>query len=164
MVPAAILVLGARVLPGGRPGRALARRIDAAVTASREWPSARIILCGGRAWDGFVEADVMARLLEERGVSPARLVRERVSLTTLENLREGSLLARRVGVVTKEAIALVTCDWHLPRALAIAHAMRVPAVGFPARTDGVPLRVRAARVLHELVMRRIDVRLAGRVR
>jgi len=161
VVPAAILVLGARVMPGGRPGRALARRIAAALKASREWPTARVIPCGGRAWDGFVEADVIARALEDDGVEASRIVRDRMSLTTLENLREGSAIARRIGALE---LALVTCDWHLPRALAIARAMRLRAIGVPAHGDRAPIRRRLMRAISELVMVGIDVRLARRRR
>jgi vancomycin permeability regulator SanA len=164
VLPAAILVLGARVLPGGRPGEALARRIEAAAAAAREWPGVPVIACGGRAWDGFVEADVMARALEANGVSVARIARDRTSFTTLENVREGSALARRKGAPSSQALALVTCDWHLPRALAIAEAMRVAAVGVSAGAVPAPLRLRIPRFLHELLMVRVDVRLAARTR
>src|SRR3990167_399574 len=86
--PVAILVLGARVRAGGRPGPALRRRIETAARAAERFPAARLLACGGCAWDGIVEADVMARELVERGVARSSVRRDRLSFTTIENLRQ----------------------------------------------------------------------------
>lgn len=147
-VPVAILVLGARVR-AGRPGPALSRRIRAAARAAEDLPDARVIVCGGRAWHGVVEADVMARELASLGVEPSRIVRDRLSFTTIENLREGTSLAG------PGPIAIVTCDWHAPRALAIASAMRLDARAIPAETPPPgPVR-RTLRDVRERVLRAI---------
>lgn len=129
-VPDAILVLGARVAPGGKPTRALQKRLDAAIEASHRWPHARIVVCGGCLHDGYVEADVMARVLIDSGVAEDRVVRDRLSLTTLENLREG---ARAIGA--SRFFAIVTSDWHLRRALSIARALGLEVLGVPAESD-----------------------------
>lgn len=141
MEPAAILVLGARVRPGELRG-ALRRRVDAAVAAASRWPDALVVACGGRGWDGRIEADVMARALAEAGVDPARLRRDRLSLTTRENLEEGSALVRRAS--RTGSLAITTCDWHLERALTIGRAMGLDVVGVPAIGPKVHF-VRAAR-------------------
>lgn len=147
--PVAILVLGARVGRTGVPGPALTRRIGAAVRAAATYPHARVIACGGRAWDGVVEADVMARELEKLGVHRSRIVRDRLSMTTIENLREGRKLAG------SGPFSIVTCDWHAPRALAIARAMRLEARAFVAETPP-PGRVRRTlRDVRERVLRAI---------
>ncbi|MBI2391790.1 MAG: YdcF family protein [Deltaproteobacteria bacterium] len=146
MAPSAILVLGARVR-SGRAGPALSRRIEAASEAAARWPDAAVIVCGGRAWDGVVEADVMARALAERGVHEGRIVRERLSLNTVENLRHGAALART------GRLAVVTCDWHEPRAIAIARAMGLDAVGFAARAPESAWPRRLARAARERLLR-----------
>ena len=161
-LPAAILVLGARVNPGGRPSAALSRRLDAAAESARLWPDALVVACGGRGWDGCIECDVMARELEARGVAADRIMRERLSLTTLENLREGGrMVAARVA---SRELAVVTCDWHLPRAIAIARAMGLDALGVGAPSGRAPVRLRLVRAIQERIMVRLDVRLAERRR
>jgi len=131
VAPSAILVLGARVRAGGAPGPALRRRIDAGAAAASRWPDALVVACGGRGWDGLIEADVIARALVARGVDPERIARDRLSLTTIENLREGVALARTRR--SCERIAVVTCDWHAARALAIARALGIEAIAHVAR-------------------------------
>jgi len=131
VTPSAILVLGARVRAGGAPGAALERRIAAGAEAATIWPEALVVACGGRGWDGLIEADVIARGLTARGVAPERIARDRLSLTTIENLREGVALARQRK--TCDAIAVVTCDWHAARALAIARALGFRAIAHVAR-------------------------------
>jgi len=149
VTPSAILVLGARVRAGGAPGPALRRRIDAALEASRLWPGALVIACGGRGWDGLIEADVIARGLVARGLDPERIVRDRLSLTTIENLREGVALARTRNAC--DQIAVVTCDWHAPRALVIARAIGIDAIAHVARAP----RGGLARTLRERFLRAI---------
>lgn len=151
MTPTAIVVLGARVRAGGAAGRALARRLSRATLAALEWPHALVVVCGGRAWDGVVEADVMARALIESGVQEERIARERLSLTTIENLREASRLLG--GRNIRGTIALVSCDWHLPRAMTIARAVGLDVIGCPAKAPTAPLPRRAMRALRERVLR-----------
>jgi len=147
--PIAILVLGARVRVGGRPSAALLRRIHEAARAAEQLPDARLIVCGGRAWEGSVEADVMARELIALGVDRARVVRDRLSFTTIENLREGTALAG------PGPIAIVTCDWHAPRALAIAEALGLDARTFGAETPPASRVRRTLRRVRERVLRAI---------
>ena len=160
--PVALLVLGARVMPGGDPSRALCRRLDAAEAAARAWPQAVVIACGGRAWTGFVEADVMARELERRGVDVVRIERERVSLTTLGNLVEGSARVRARGL--HGPLGIVSCAWHLPRARAIATALGVQSLAFPAHAPPVGLAEGVFRGARERISERLDLLRARRLR
>jgi uncharacterized SAM-binding protein YcdF (DUF218 family) len=95
---------------------ALARRIEAAATFYCRTGDERtlVIASGGRRWGGVVEADVMARELARQGVPANAILRERCSLSTRDNAHfVGKILARHgIG-----AAAIVTCAWHLPRAL-----------------------------------------------
>lgn len=166
--PDAILVLGGRVRPGGRPAAPLSRRCRAAAEEAARWPVAPLIACGGRRWNGVVEADAIAQELAQLGVDPARIARERLSLTTLENLIEGRALARpAVASGGEPLLAIVTCDWHLPRALAIARELDLTAFGVPAPTCDVGNAGRFARTLRETrerVQTLLDVSLARRRR
>jgi uncharacterized SAM-binding protein YcdF (DUF218 family) len=73
-----------------------------------------VVACGGRAWNGVVEADAMAALLRERGVPEHAIVRERCSLDTLGNAR---FAAELLEMRERREVLVVTCAWHLPRAL-----------------------------------------------
>jgi uncharacterized SAM-binding protein YcdF (DUF218 family) len=164
--PRAILVLGGKLTAAGRPSASLARRCRAAAEAAARWERAPVIACGGRRWGGVVEADAMAHTLAALGVSPARIERERLSLTTVENLIEGSARAR-VCAPEREIdapLAIVTCDWHLPRALAIAASLGIAAVGVPAPGARVGALARVMRRAREGLMTRVDARLAARGR
>jgi uncharacterized SAM-binding protein YcdF (DUF218 family) len=169
--PDAILVLGGRVRPGGRPAAPLLRRCRAAADEAARWPATPLIACGGRRWNGVVEADAIASELAQLGVDPARIARERLSLTTLENLIEGRALACPASAVATSGgeplLAIVTCDWHLPRALAIARELELTAVGVPAPSreiGGVGRFARTLRATRERVQTLLDVSLARRRR
>ncbi|MGZ3416278.1 MAG: peptidylprolyl isomerase [Polyangiales bacterium] len=159
MQPTAILVLGAKVRAGGAPSRALERRIEVAARCAEQHPDAAIIACGGRHWSGVVEADAIARGLISRGIDEARIERERLSLTTIENLREGRA---RAGVLGKDAcFAIVSCEWHLPRAMAVARGMRLEAIGVPAAAAKQPFfRAVSERFLRLLVPLLVVVMIA----
>lgn len=102
-----------RLLPG-----ALQRRLYAAarVYAERGCAETVVIASGGRHWGGHVEADVMASELAALGVPCRAIVRERCSFSTRENAR---FVAAALGRRGAPGIVLVTCDWHMPRAVAL---------------------------------------------
>jgi uncharacterized SAM-binding protein YcdF (DUF218 family) len=119
--PAAIVVLGCRVRldAGARlsPG-ALARRVEMGALTYHRRGDARtvVVVSGGRRWGDDVEADAMARELALRGVPEGAIVRERCSLSTRENARFTAEVLTRRGA---HRVALVTCPWHMARAVAL---------------------------------------------
>jgi uncharacterized SAM-binding protein YcdF (DUF218 family) len=132
----AIVVLGCRLRwsVDGRLLGAGGRRVQAAARVwrelGREAPDVKVIASGGRVWGGVVEADALAQELVRAGVPASRVERERLSWSTKENAR---FVADRLAPAH---IAVVTCDWHLGRAVALFHAQGfevepVPAVGEP---------------------------------
>ena len=99
---------------GCRAGSAtLARRARAAAETYRLRGGTLALTCGGRSWNGLVEADELARMLREGGVPADAIVRERCSLDTRDNARFAAALLGRRGL---GRVVLVTCSWHLPRA------------------------------------------------
>lgn len=106
--PVTVCVLGCRT---GSP--TLARRAQVAAETYRLRGARLAVACGGRAWEGLVEADELARMLREGGVPGEAIVRERCSLDTRDNARFAAALLGRRGI---RRIVLVTCSWHLPRA------------------------------------------------
>ncbi|MEB2310251.1 MAG: YdcF family protein [Sorangiineae bacterium] len=155
MTADAIVLLGCRIEPGGEPGPAARRRAARAARAYREGVAPWVLVSGGRRWWGVPEADALARELERLDVPPELIVAERCSVTTSENARYSArlLLERRA-----ERVALVTCDFHLPRALASFRAVGVDALGLPALSPPAPL----ARALSRGARERVSAWLGAR--
>lgn len=109
----ALVLLGCRVAAGPLPGAA-ARRVARAAEAFRAGLAPRVVVTGGRTWEGRVEADRMADELVTSGVPRERLLLERASRTTHDN---AVLTARLLAPLGCRHIGLVSCDWHLARAL-----------------------------------------------
>jgi cyclophilin family peptidyl-prolyl cis-trans isomerase len=96
-----------------------------------------------------VEADAMRTELVRAGVPADAIVRERCSLSTRENARFTAALLSRRGV---RRVTVVTCDWHLPRALAAFRRAGLEAEGVPAPSLAVPWRRRVVRWGRERVL------------
>jgi uncharacterized SAM-binding protein YcdF (DUF218 family) len=124
------VVLGCRVaLDGeGRLVGALARRVGVAAEAYARLahPRAVVVASGGRRWAEAVEADAMARELRRLGVPEGAIVRERCSLSTRDNARFAVAALARRGIARA---TVVTCAWHLPRAVALFEGEGVEVVG-----------------------------------
>lgn len=108
--------------------------------------AASVVACGGRAWDGVVEADELARLLVEGGVPAKAIVRERCSLDTRDNARFAAAMLGRRGV---DAVTLITCTWHLPRATMLFRGAGFVVEGVGADPPPAGRRAVLARRLRE---------------
>jgi uncharacterized SAM-binding protein YcdF (DUF218 family) len=152
----ALVLLGCRVDGLGRLSAPARRRAERTAAAYRDFGARVVIASGGRRWDGMCEADALGQTLVSLGVDAGAIVRERESLTTRENARYSARLLRAEGI---SEIGVVTCDWHLPRALECFRREGVEAAGIPAASPEVSLFERRVRSLRE----RLALRLEGRV-
>jgi uncharacterized SAM-binding protein YcdF (DUF218 family) len=154
MLPSdAIVVLGCRVHAGGSVRGALERRVDRAADAYHEGRAPRLVVSGGRVWGDAVEADAMARALEARGVPAAHISRERCSMSTKDNAR---FAARLLGRLRLERVIVVTCPWHLTRALLLFHREGIQAEGLGAEPGDATAFQRLYRAARERVCMRLD--------
>ncbi len=98
----AIVVLGCRVFPDGRPSFALSARVGTAVELFHEGRAPTLVLTGGVGDAGIAEAKVAAELALSLGVPASALVIEDRSTSTELNARFAAELtdARRVLIVT----------------------------------------------------------------
>ena len=80
--------------------------------------------------------------LEQKGVPLSHIVRERCSLTTRGNALFTTRLLRRMGV---RRVRLVTCDWHMPRAVALFQRERLDVDAVPAPSPTQPRLVQLYR-------------------
>lgn len=112
-----IIVLGAQVLPTGEPSVQLQWRLDKALQCYLEKPCP-IVVCGGQGTnEPEPEAHVMYRVLLSAGVSPKHLLSDPVSADTKQNIRNAWEMLKPLGC---QKPLIVTSDYHLPRAMAIA--------------------------------------------
>jgi uncharacterized SAM-binding protein YcdF (DUF218 family) len=96
-----------------------AERIIAASELARRYPDARIVFTGGNAnliAGGSIEADFVIRFFEQLGVPRDRLIVERKSRNTAENVAfTKQLVTPKAG----ERWILVTSALHIPRAVGV---------------------------------------------
>ncbi len=113
----AIIVLGAQVLPTGEPSVQLRWRLDKAVEMYQKQPCP-VVACGAQGVnEPAPEGDVMRALLMADGVLESHAFAETQSEDTSENIRNAWAMLSAMGC---ERPLIVTSDYHLPRALALA--------------------------------------------
>ena len=128
-----IIVLGAQVLPTGEPSVQLSWRLDKAVECYRAAPC-YIVVCGGRGPnEPEPEGDVMRRVLLEQGLAQEHVISDPVSANTRQNIENAWEILQGLGC---ERPLIVTSDYHLPRALALARdaGLEAQGVGSPCRS------------------------------
>lgn len=130
----AIIVLGAQVKPDGEPSIQLRWRLDAAAEAWKD-SAALIVTCGAQGGnEPAPEALVMRDYLVAQGVEEEMILTDTESWNTRQNIRNAvALLAGR----EVERVLIVTSDYHLPRAMALAEdeGLNATGIGSPTR-DG----------------------------
>lgn len=130
----AIVVLGAQVKADGTPSVQLAYRLEKALETYLRNP--RMIVTAGAqgADEPMAEADFMRGWLIEKGVPQEHVLSENQSLNTRQNLKNAMALLDGQNV---QKILIVTSDYHLPRAIALARDEGVTAtgVGSPSKND-----------------------------
>lgn len=111
-----IIVLGAQVHESG-PSIVLKYRLDKAVEYLEENPDTKCIVSGGQgANEPFAEAEGMATYLEKKGIAKERILLEKESTTTEQNIK----YSKKLIAESNAKIGLVTNNFHLYRALQIA--------------------------------------------
>ena len=127
---AAIVVLGAQVLPDGTPNVLLEWRLEKAL--EQYLLSPRLIIACGAQGDNepLPEGEAMRNWLIAHGVPEQDVIAETNSYNTRENLKNALALLPEGA----ESILIVTSDYHVPRALAIAKDLGIEATGVGSPT------------------------------
>ncbi len=127
----AIVVLGAQVKPDGTLSLQLTWRLDAAYEAWQKEPGL-IVVCGAQgANEPEPEAHAMRKYLMGKGVPEESILIDDASYNTKQNIRHAAELLREHQV---QRVLVVTSDYHLPRALALAEDEGLEATGIGAET------------------------------
>ena len=123
----AIIVLGAQVLPTGEPNTQLEWRLDAALEAWRG-KAVPIVVCGAQGKDEpLPEAEAMKRYLTARDVPEDSIFMDPDSFNTNQNLQNAGKILKTLPGVRK--VLIVTSDYHVARAMALAGDMGFEATG-----------------------------------
>lgn len=123
----AILVLGTAPTVWDRPNRYYEARLDAAAQLFAAGRAPTIIVSGDHGRQDYDEPGSMKRDLMARGVPAAAVVTDHAGFRTLDSV----LRCRSVFGVADPII--VSQPFHLERALFLAQARGLDAVGYPAR-------------------------------
>ncbi len=125
-----IIVLGAGII-GSQVTPLLAARIERGIELLRCNPKAMLIMSGGQGpGEDIPESEAMAAYAIEKGVDREKILLEKKSVSTEENLRFSKELAAKQNA----RIIIVTTAYHVFRALILAKQQGIKCVGFGAKT------------------------------
>jgi len=130
----ALIVLGAQVQPTGEPSVQLTWRLEAALKVYQQNP-VTIVVSGGQGYDEpRPEGEVMRDWLLDRGVPPEHILVDNISANTRQNILRAITLMEGM---TIQNVRIITSDYHLPRALAIAkdEGLLVSGTGSPCKQE-----------------------------
>ena len=123
----AIIVLGAQVKRDGTPNVQLGWRLDAAYDAYVQ-KNVPVVVCGAQGKDEPVpEAEAMKTYLVEKGVQEQDILTDPDSFNTNQNLKNAAALLNGMQGIHK--VLIVTSDYHVPRAMALAKDLGFDACG-----------------------------------
>ena len=158
-----LVLLGCRLGRRGALSAAGERRAARAAEAFRAGLGARILVCGGKAWSGVREADALCAFLIAAGVPDGAVEAELWSRSTRQNAHFAARMLLPRGL---RRIGLVTCDWHMDRALRSFRGAGFEPIAMPAtapRLYGFPSLLRVARERLSLAVDRAVTRGFTRV-
>ena len=136
-----VVVLGAKV-NGTTPSLSLSDRINAAYAYLSAHPDAVAILSGGQGADEDIsEAQCMYDQLKKRGIRSSRLWLEDKATSTWENIQFSLDLIEAKTGSRPDTIGLLSSEYHLFRASLFAKECGVEAVGIPAKTSWISIRI-----------------------
>ena len=149
--PGPALVLGAGIYSDGEPSPILEGRLETALWLFRSGKVGWVLVSGDNRAHNYNEPQAMRKWLIRRGVPVERVVSDYAGRRTWDSLR------RAQAVFGVRRAVLVTSDFHLPRALFLARAMGLDALGVAADTSALPLRSRASFLAREFAARTVAV-------
>lgn len=136
-----VIVLGAGV-NGTVPSLTLQERINAACHYLTANPEAVAILSGGQGPnEDITEAACMYRELTKLGISAERLIVEDAATSTMENLRFSLDAVEEATGFRPNKVGIISNEYHLFRACRFAQTLDLEAIGIPAKTTWLPLRL-----------------------
>ena len=143
-----VLVLGAGLRPNGEPSDMLADRLKTAVALYEAGAAPCILMSGDHSREDYDEVGAMMEYAENAGVPAEAIAPDYAGFSTYESIY------RARDIYSAKKIVIVTQEYHLYRALYIAGALGVDAVGVSA--DIRTYRGQIMREVREILARNKD--------
>lgn len=143
-----ILVLGAGLKKDGTPSDMLADRMEIAVELYKSGAAPCLLLSGDHSRKDYNEVGAMAEYAMSAGVPEEAIVPDYAGFSTYESVY------RARDIFSAKRVIIVTQEYHLYRALYIADALGVEAVG--VASDLRPYRGQFMREVREVLARNKD--------
>ncbi len=121
-----ILVLGAGVRDDGTPSDMLADRLKTGIALYEIGAAPKLLMTGDHGQKEYDEVNVMKAYAMDAGVPSEDVFMDHAGFSTYESLY------RARDVFQADRVIIVTQEYHLPRAIYIAHRLGLEAVGVPA--------------------------------
>lgn len=122
--------MGSAVLPDGRPGPAMRRRVKAALKLRDEFEDLIFIPSGGIVQNRpCSEAEAMRTLLIEAGVSSDNIFMEAESKNTLQNAFNSARIIRQFPATCN--VIVCSDNYHIYRCRWLLYLMRIPTIYRP---------------------------------
>jgi SanA protein len=121
-----VLVLGARVKESGALSAMLEDRVLTAMDLYRRGVATKLLMSGDNNQRSYDEVTAMRRFAVERGIPGRDVVRDFAGLRTFDSM------IRARDIFGQQKLIIVTQRFHLPRALYLARALGLDAVGVVA--------------------------------
>jgi SanA protein len=122
----AALVLGARVWPDGKMSDMFQDRVDMAIDLYKAGKVQRILVSGDHGTKNYDEVDAAKNYLLANGIDSKDIFLDHAGFDTYDSVY------RAKHIFEVQSMIIVTQKYHLPRALYIAKALNVDAVGTAA--------------------------------
>lgn len=160
----AFVVLGSKLNTDGTLDSKGKRRAAIALSALERNPNSKVIVSGGKPYNGTTEAEALMLYLAASGIDPARIIPEEASGSTVGNAKYSVPLAVKNGLTS---LTLVSDASHLRRAgllflaaqLAIETATNTPCgitytipIGYPdnAKAEGPASAATRTEIVNEI--------------
>ena len=121
-----VLVLGCRVYDDGRMSPMLQDRMQVAVELMKQGVAQRLLVSGDHATDAYDEVAAMKAYAVEQGIPSPSVFQDHDGYSTYDSI------ARLKNVYGARRVVIVTQEYHLYRAIYLAEAMGIEAVGVSA--------------------------------
>ncbi len=124
-----VIVLGAKVSPGGVPSNYLHDRLDKAIEIYNNHKAQRFLLSGDHGHTTYDEVNAMKYYLLNRGIKTEDIFLDHAGFDTYSTM----VRARKVFLI--KDVIIVSQEFHLPRAVYIARSIGLDAIGINANNN-----------------------------
>ncbi len=121
-----ILVLGCQVKSDGTPSHMLEDRLRRGVVLYESGAAPKLLMSGDHGREGYNEVGTMKQYAIDSGIASENIFMDHAGFSTYESLYRAKYIFKA------ERIIIVTQKYHLYRALHIADALQIEAVGVAA--------------------------------